>query len=91
MNSILTSSATGSPGATVLSLDEAPVDVPVVVVPAPEGTSAAHRLATLGWRPGAVVSVIRRTAGGARVVSVGGARVAIGHTLAHRLLVEVPA
>jgi ferrous iron transport protein A len=44
-------------------------------------------LAELGLRPGSVVTVLRRTAGGGRIVGVGDARVALGR----RLLAALPA
>jgi Fe2+ transport system protein FeoA len=75
--------------ARVLTLPEAPVQTPLVIASAPADPAAAHRLSTLGWRPGAPTAVLRRSSGGARVVTLGGARVAIGGPLARDLAVSV--
>jgi Fe2+ transport system protein FeoA len=74
-----------------LTLAQAPLRTPLVVATAPVDAVAAHRLLTLGWRPGAQLSVIRHSSGGARVVALSGARVAIGGPLARTLAVEVAA
>ncbi len=54
---------------------------------APEGTRA--RLASLGLRVGTRFSLLQRTAGGGRVVLVGGSRIALGSQLLHQLRAEV--
>ena len=46
---------------------------------APE--SLRRRLAELGVRPGALVSVVQRTAGGGRIVDVAGSRIALGRAV----------
>jgi Fe2+ transport system protein FeoA len=46
------------------------------------------RLAEFGLRPGALVNVLARTAGGGRVVGVGPSRVAIDRATAARIAVE---
>lgn len=47
-----------------------------------------RRLAEMGIRPGAALRVLYRTTGGGRVVSVGGARVAIDSQLAQAVTLE---
>jgi Fe2+ transport system protein FeoA len=61
----------------------------LVVTAAASDPTASHRLLTLGWRPGAHVSVIRHSSGGARIVALSGARVAIGGPLCRALKVAV--
>jgi ferrous iron transport protein A len=46
------------------------------------------RLAELGLRPGAAVTVLARTAGDGRVVGLGTSRIALDHATACRLAVE---
>lgn len=48
------------------------------------------RLAELGLRVGAVVTVVSRTAGGGRVVGLGTSRIALDRTTSCRLAVEAP-
>jgi Fe2+ transport system protein FeoA len=78
-------SSAASPHA--LALSEAPLGVPLVVAARPGDSPVAQRLVTLGWRPGAPTKVIRTTIGGARVVDLAGARIAIGGPLAKMLQV----
>lgn len=49
-----------------------------------------RRLAEMGIRPGASVRVLYRTTGGGRVVSVGGARVALDRELAAAVTLDAP-
>ena len=51
---------------------------------------ACGRLAELGIRPGATVSIIRRTAGGGIVVEAAGSRIALDRTTAASVQVEQP-
>jgi Fe2+ transport system protein FeoA len=76
--------------ARAVTLAEAPLRRALVVTAGPADSPAAHRLLTLGWRPGAATRVIRQTTGGARVIDLSGARVAIGGPLSKDLWV-VPA
>jgi ferrous iron transport protein A len=46
------------------------------------------RLAELGLRPGAVVTVLRRMAGGARLIALGTSRIAVDPRTARALAVE---
>lgn len=48
-----------------------------------------RRLAEMGIRPGATLRVMYRTTGGGRVVSVGGARVALDRELAAAVTLDV--
>ena len=54
---------------------------------APEGSRA--RLASLGLRVGTRFSLLQKTAGGGRVVLVGGSRIALGSALLRQLRAEV--
>ncbi|MDR1079192.1 MAG: FeoA domain-containing protein [Propionibacteriaceae bacterium] len=76
---------------SALSLSSAPPRTPLTVLSTPDDPALAARLLALGWRPGAKIAVIRRSGGGARVIELSGARVAIGGPLARRLAVEVAA
>ncbi|MDR1808429.1 MAG: ferrous iron transport protein A [Propionibacteriaceae bacterium] len=71
-----------------MTLAEAPLRRPLVIAAAPEDPAAAQRLMTLGWRPGAPTEVIRRTTGGARVIDLSGARIAVGGPLSKTLQVR---
>lgn len=56
---------------------DAPLREPLTVASVAAETRALRRLAELGIRPGATVEVLRRIAGGGRIVSVAGSRVAL--------------
>lgn len=49
----------------------------------------ARRLGELGVRPGAVVQCAHGTAGGGRVIEVGGARLALGRSVLQSVAAEV--
>ena len=49
------------------------------------------RLAALGLRPGAEVSVLRRTSGGGRLLGIGPSRFAVDQATLAALVVEPPA
>ena len=70
-----------------MTLASAPLGVPVLLGRADLPPGRRLRLAELGLRAGATVTVLRRTAGGGRIVGVGDARVAV----ARRVLLTVPA
>lgn len=70
-----------------VTLATAPLGVPVRLGRAALPGPRRLRLAELGLRAGATVTVLRRTAGGGRIVGVGDARVAIGRSV----LLQVPA
>ncbi|MFT4296428.1 MAG: ferrous iron transport protein A [Micropruina sp.] len=71
----------------VITLAEAPVATPLTLSAVPD--EHAWRLSRLGLRPGTAFSVIRASAGGGRIVSVAGSRVALGSALLRGLLAEV--
>ncbi|MDQ1288167.1 MAG: ferrous iron transport protein [Actinomycetota bacterium] len=70
-----------------MTLASAPCNVPLILGRAALPAPRRLRLAELGLRPGATVTVLRRTAGGGRIVGIGDARVAIGQGV----LTAVPA
>ncbi|MDR0284458.1 MAG: ferrous iron transport protein A [Propionibacteriaceae bacterium] len=74
----------------VWSLDRAPVDEPLVIAATAADPRLAHRLMTLGWRAGSPVRVLKTAAGGAKVLDLGGSRIAVGRGLARTLTVVVP-
>lgn len=59
------------------ALDRAPLETPLVLTHLRVTGSIRHRLARLGLRRGAPVTVVRRIAGGGRILGVAGARVAV--------------
>jgi Fe2+ transport system protein FeoA len=71
-----------------LPLGDVPLGSTVVLVRSHDAPARALRLAELGLRVGAQVSVVARTAGGGRMLGVGHARIAIGPELAARLRVR---
>lgn len=71
-----------------MTLNHAPLNEPLVLVDTDLDAVAARRLLRLGLRPGARLRLVQRLAGGARVVSVEGARVALGQALLARLRVR---
>lgn len=66
------------------SIGEAPLDTPATLV-AVANPAPRRRLAELGLRPGAVVTVLRRTAGHGRIVAVAGSRIALDAATARLL------
>ena len=68
-----------------MTLDQAPKGIPVVLQRPDLPVARGRRLAELGLRPGAVVTVVRRSTGGGRIVSVGPARVALGRETLRRI------
>lgn len=71
----------------VISLAEAPLAIPLTLSAVPD--EHAWRLSRLGLRPGAAFAVLGASAGGGRIVSVAGSRVALGAALLHGVLAEV--
>lgn len=69
-------------------LDASPGDGVVCTIATEE--RATGRLAELGIRPGALVSFIRRTAGGGIVVEAAGSRIALDRTTAAAVRVDQP-
>ena len=76
-----------SPHPGRVTLASAPFGVPLLLGRATLPVARRLRLAELGLRTGATVTVLRRTAGGGRIVGVGDARVAVGRNV----LLQVPA
>jgi Fe2+ transport system protein FeoA len=70
-----------------VTLSSAPCNVPLLIGSAQLPPSRRLRLAELGIRPGAMVTVLRRTVGGGRILGIGDARVAVGRGV----LASVPA
>ena len=71
---------------TLLTLADAPLATPLTLAGVPAGH--ALQLSRQGLRPGAAFSVVRRSTGGGRVVSSGGARVALGRPLLRGITAE---
>jgi Fe2+ transport system protein FeoA len=72
-----------------MPLIKAPVGVPLIVETTAADAEVAHRLATLGWRPGSQTRLLKHAVGGAQVVEVAGARVALAKKLCTQLQVYV--
>jgi len=66
----------------------APIGVPVRLAAVDLPPSHRLRLAQLGLRPGAVVTVLHRMAGGARLVALGSSRVAVDPATARAVTVD---
>ncbi len=66
----------------------APLRTPLTVRRADGDPAFRRRLAALGLRRGARVSVVHGTIGGGRIVSVAGARIALGREVLACLYVE---
>lgn len=71
----------------VITLAEAPLAASLTLLTVPD--VHARQLSRLGLRPGAALTVLRRSTGGGRVVAVAGARVALGSALLAGLRAEV--
>lgn len=72
-----------------VSLDSAPLNTPMTLVAAGGPLEVRRRLSSLGLRPGVTVSLLHRTSGGGRIVSVGIGRVAVAREVLASLLGEV--
>ncbi len=68
-----------------MTLASAPCGVPLLLGEAALPAPRRLRLAELGLRPGVTVTVLRRTAGGGRILGVGDARVAVGRQVLVKL------
>jgi Fe2+ transport system protein FeoA len=71
----------------VLLLDDATRNSKVRVLRISGGTRLIHRLAALGIVPGAILTVLK--SGAPTIVSLGGARIAVGHSASTAVRVEV--
>lgn len=72
-----------------MTLNQAPLHEPLVLIGADVDAGLARRLLRLGLRPGARLKLVQRLAGGGRVISVEGARLALGHAVLSRLTVRL--
>lgn len=75
--------------AAAVDLNRAPLNTSLVVASCCLAESTQLRLRTLGIRPGAQVSVVQKVAGGGRIVSVAGTRVALGRPVLAGLLAHL--
>lgn len=71
---------------SAFTLADAPLATPLTLAEVP--SAHARHLSRLGLRPGAAFSVLRRSTGGGRIVSVAGSRVALGRALLRGVRVE---
>lgn len=76
-----------------ITLDRAPLgaDLLLVSTGAAPGAELSRRLASLGLRRGAHLSLVQPLAAGGRIVSVSGGRIAVERTVLRRVEVEVVA
>ncbi|HNR37061.1 MAG TPA: FeoA family protein [Candidatus Hydrogenedentes bacterium] len=73
-----------------MPLDQAKNNQPLLVVAIEGGHQIHHRLKSLGIRPGVLIEKISGRAGsGPVVVRHGRSQTAIGHGVAHHILVEI--
>ena len=77
-----------TPQASILKLDQAPLDYPLIIAATAADPAVAHRMMTLGWRVGGQVRVVKKAAGKATIVDLNGSRVAVSDALARTLCVE---
>ncbi len=73
-----------------MTLDDAPAGAAARIQATDTTPEQARRLAELGLRPGEVVTPVHRASGGARVLLVGDARIAVARALLRSIAV-VPA
>lgn len=74
-----------------VSLDRAPLHTPLTVVRVEVPSATVARLTALGLRRGAQVSLVQNLAAGARVLAVGGGRLALGRDVLRGLAGEAVA
>ncbi|MFZ2561166.1 MAG: FeoA family protein [Corynebacterium variabile] len=70
------------------TLAEVPVGNRAIVTATTTAPDLIRRLAELGVRPGASLTVVQRTAGGGRVIDIGSARYAIDNRTLHHIEVH---
>ena len=73
---------------SAVRLDVAPLHTPLTLVESEVPDAVHRRLVALGLRRGVQLSVVHRLAGGGRIVSVGGSRLALGRPVLRLLLGE---
>ena len=71
-----------------MTLADAPLGMSLTLMRADGNPELCRRLAALGLRRGAQLSVLHRTAGGGRVVNVAGSRIALDRAMLRRLHAE---
>ena len=72
-----------------MTLDRAPLQARLALQEAPAAAGTARRMAALGLRRGAELMLLQATAGGGRLASVGGSRIALGPAVLRQLRVEL--
>ncbi len=72
-----------------IELGKAPLNTDLTLVRADAPEQQRERLSALGLRVGSRFSLLHRTAGGGRVVLVGGSRIALGSGVLNQLRAEV--
>lgn len=73
---------------TPTTLDRAPLGAPLLLTATHHDASVARRLASLGLRRGVRVSLVQKLAGGGRILSVNGGRIAVDARVLAHLMVE---
>ncbi|MCL1840714.1 MAG: ferrous iron transport protein A [Propionibacteriaceae bacterium] len=71
-----------------MTLATAPLRTPLTVVACLTDQGLRSRVSTLGLRGGARCEVVRQTLGGARIVAVEGARIAMDTSMLNMLMVR---
>jgi Fe2+ transport system protein FeoA len=71
-----------------IMLRDAPLRSQLILSLGNADPETGRRLAALGLRPGSIVRLLQKTAGGGRVVQAGETRVAVGADLSGKLEVE---
>ncbi|HVM72700.1 MAG TPA: FeoA family protein [Anaerolineales bacterium] len=71
-----------------ISLAELPVDGQAIIVQFSSGRSETNRLVSLGFTPGAKIGMAQNYGRGPLIVTVRGARVALGRGEANKIIVE---
>lgn len=74
-----------------VTLDRAPLHAPLTLTGVEVSAATIARLTALGVRRGALVRLVQDLASGARVVSVGGGRLALGRDVLSGLSAEAAA
>ncbi|MDO5534572.1 MAG: FeoA family protein [Propionibacteriaceae bacterium] len=73
---------------TSTTLAAAPLAVPMLLTATHPDADVARRLASLGLRRGVRVSLVQKLAGGGRIVSVNGGRIAVDAGVLTHLVAE---
>lgn len=71
-----------------ITLADVPVGAHATVTATTTAPDLVRRLAELGVRPGASLTVVQRTAGGGRVIDTGSARYAVDNRTLHHIEVH---